>query len=78
MKMNIEARKITLAHRLLTIQKEGLLDKIEALLAFESTSITEEQKKAIDLGIASIENGEKTTHSHVMDETKKRYLHLFK
>lgn len=76
--MNIEARKISLAQRLFAIQKETILDKIEALLAHESTSITEEQKKAIDLGLKSLDEGNKIPHEQVMDETKSRYPNLFK
>jgi predicted transcriptional regulator len=76
--MNIEARKISLAQRLFAIQKETLLDKIEALLAYESTSLTQEQKKAIDKGLESLDDGNKTTHEQVMNETKSRYPNLFK
>jgi hypothetical protein len=36
--MNIEARKIAFAQSLSKIEKETLLDTIEALLACESTS----------------------------------------
>jgi hypothetical protein len=76
--MNIEARKISLAQRLFAIQKETLLDKIEALLAHESTSLTQEQKKAIDMGLKSLDDENKTPHDKVMNETKNRYPNLFK
>jgi len=76
--MNIEARKISLAQRLFAIQKETLLDKIEALLVYESTSLTQEQKKAIDMGLKSLDDENKTPHDQVMNETKNRYPNLFK
>ena len=76
--MNIEARKISLVHRLLTIQKEAVLDKIEALLTKETPSLTLDQKQAIDKGIKSIEEERVSSHENVMDDTKKRYPNLFK
>lgn len=75
--MNIEARKISLAQRLFAIQQETILDKIEALLSYESTVLTKEQKKAIDLGLKSLDDGRRIPHEQVMDETKKRYPNLF-
>jgi predicted transcriptional regulator len=76
--MNIEARKISLAQRLFAIQQETILDKIEALLSRESTTLTKEQKKAIDLGLKSLDDGHSIPHKQVMTETKKRYPKLFK
>lgn len=75
--MNIEARKISLAQKLFSIQQVAILDKIEALLNRES-SLTKEQKKAIDLGLKSLNEGKKIPHEQVMDETKKRYPQLIK
>lgn len=75
--MNIEARKISLAQKLFAIQQEAILDKIEALLNRES-SLTKEQEKAIDLGLKSLDDENKTPHDEVMSETKKRYPNLFK
>ena len=75
--MNIEARKISLAQRLFAIQQEAILDKIEALLSFEST-LTPDQKKAIDEGIKDLDDGKSSSHQQVMDDTIKRYPNLFK
>jgi hypothetical protein len=75
--MNIEARKISLAHRLFAIQTEAILDKIDAILTQESTAITKEQKKAIDMGIKSLDDGHKLSHETVMNLSKKKYPNLF-
>jgi predicted transcriptional regulator len=76
--MNIEARKISLAQKIFAIQQEMILDKIEALLNQESSSpLSKEQKKAIDIGLKSLEEGDKIPHEQVMNETKKRYPNLF-
>ncbi|RLD25301.1 MAG: hypothetical protein DRI54_05170 [Bacteroidetes bacterium] len=75
--MNIEARKISLAQRLFAIQQEAILDKIEALLLNESPTLTKEQKKAIDKGLKSLDDGHRIPHEQVMNETKKRYPNLF-
>ena len=74
---NIEARKISLAQRLFAIQQETILDKIEALLSYESSVLTKEQKKAIDIGLKSLDDGRSIPHEKVMEETKKRYPNLF-
>lgn len=73
--MNIETRKINLAQLLFTVQKESILDKIEALLKKEESSkLSEEQKRAIDEGL----NSPTIPHDQVMSETKNRYPNLFK
>ena len=76
--MNIEARKISLAQRLFAIQEVTLLDKIEALLTYESSSLTKEQKISIDLGLKNLDDENTIPHEQVMNETKKRYPNLFK
>ena len=60
--MSLEARKISLAQKLLAIQQESLLDKIEALLKKENPALTLIQKKAIDRGLESLRNGEGLSH----------------
>jgi len=41
-------------------------------------TLTPEQKKAIDEAIVSIDTVGTTEHDMVMEETQKRYPHLFK
>lgn len=73
--MNIETRKINLAQLLFTVQQESTLDKIEALLKKEESSLlSDEQKRAIDEGLES----PIISHEQVMSETKNRYPNLFK
>ena len=76
--MNREARKISLVHQLLLVQQESILDKIEMLLMHRTSTVTDEQKKAIDKGLQSLENGEKIAHSDVMEQMKKKYPNYFK
>jgi methyl coenzyme M reductase alpha subunit len=45
---------------------------------YESTSLTQEQKKAIDMGLKSLDDENKIPHDQVMNETKNRYPNLFK
>lgn len=77
--MNIETRKINLAQLLFTIQKESILDVIEDVLKRETaSSLTKEQKMAIDEGLKSLEDNGGISHQNVMAETKNRYPNLFK
>lgn len=39
--------------------------------------LTNPQKKAIDEALEDVENGKVRSHQDVMDETKKRFPHLF-
>ena len=41
-------------------------------------SLTEAEKKAIDDGLASIEQGNTYTHEEVMNEMKEKYPNLYK
>ena len=43
----------------------------------ENQDLTDNQKQAIDFGIASLENGKYTKHTDVLNETKLRYPNLF-
>lgn len=76
--MNIEARKISLVQQLLSIQQETILDKIEALLKRSTTTLTNEQKNAIDKGLISLKEGEKIPHEQVMKHFKERFPKYYK
>ena len=75
--MNIETRKISLVQQLLAIEKETILDKIEAILKKES-ELSDEQKESIDNGLKSLLDEESISHQQVLNETKARYSKLFK
>ena len=76
--MNIEARKISLIQQLLLIQQETVLDKIEALLSVDTFTLSDGQKKAIDKGLESLNEGKKMQHEQVMDQIKERFPKYFK
>jgi hypothetical protein len=44
----------------------------------EECLLTDAQKKAIDEALDGVANGRVNTHQYVMEETKKRFPHLFK
>jgi predicted transcriptional regulator len=75
--MNIEARKISLAQRLFMVQQESMLDKIDELLN-QKIKLTVAEKKAIDIGLESLENGRRIPHDEVMEKAKNKYPNLFK
>ncbi|WP_165571351.1 hypothetical protein [Flavobacterium reichenbachii] len=39
--------------------------------------LNDDQKEAIDKALEDVENGKMYSHQEVMDETKKRFPHLF-
>lgn len=75
--MNIEARKIVLAQQLLSIQQETILDKIEDILKVKASTLTYEQKNAIDKGLISLEEDKKIPHEQVMKHMKERHPKYF-
>ena len=76
--MNIETRKIILAQQLLSIQQEAILDKIEDILQGKASSVTYEQKDAIDKGLISLDEGKRIPHEHVMEHMKEQHPKYFK
>ena len=75
--MNIEARKISLVQQLLLVQQESILDKIETLLFKKTFDLTNEQKKAIDKGIQSIDDGNIVSHKDAMQQMNEKYPKYF-
>jgi len=60
------------------LQDYSLVAKIKAMMNNpEETSLTSEQKNAIDKALISVEKNGTKSHETVMTETKKRYPHLF-
>lgn len=72
----------------LTINIDPTNEKALALLNYirtldfitleEKQTLTDAQKRVIDEGLKSLEQGKSYTHSEVMKETKERYPNLFK
>ncbi|WP_333695730.1 hypothetical protein [Flavobacterium sp.] len=77
MNMDIKTSKIELAKVILDLENPELIEEIIHLVQSKST-LTENQKKAIDEAIVSLENKEGIPHNMVMEETKNRYSKYFK
>ena len=75
--MDIQATKIELAQRLLSETSEVVLQKIKDILLSEKTDwwdeISEEEKQAIDEGLAELDRGEGISHDQVMNEIQAKY-----
>jgi len=75
--MDIQATKIELAQRLLSETSEVVLQKIKDILLSEKTDwwdeISEEEKLAIDEGLAELDRGEGISHDQVMNEIQAKY-----
>jgi len=75
--MDIQASKIELAKLILEIDDSSVIDKFLDFFKSEST-LSEQQKRAIDLALEQVERGETIPHEVVMEETRKRYPKYFK
>jgi hypothetical protein len=51
---------------------------LEFVTLEETKALSDIQKQAIDLGIDALENGKSISQKKVLNETKKKYPHLFK
>jgi len=75
--MDIQTSKIELAKIILDIDEQSVVDKFTDFLNAEST-LSNQQKKAIDLALEQVEQGKTIPHDVVMEETRKRYSKYFK
>jgi DNA polymerase IIIc chi subunit len=75
--MDIKTLKIELAKVILDLENPELIEEIIHLVQSKST-LTENQKSAIDEALFSLENKEGIAHDVVMEETKNRYSKYFK
>jgi len=75
--MDIQTSKIELTKVILDIENPKLIEEIILLIQSKS-SLTENQKSAIDKAIYSLDNNEGIHHNVVMEETKNRYSKYFK
>lgn len=73
--MNIQLEKIEIAKMLLSTDNVIILKKIKAILKGKETDwwdeASDEEKAAIEKGIAQLENGEGIPHEKVMKKYKK-------
>lgn len=75
--MDFQATKEELAKMILEIDDTSVLDKFLHFMRSEST-LSEKQKRAIDLALEQVERGETKSHELVMEETRKRYPKYFR
>ena len=75
--MDIQASKIELAKMILDIDEQSVVNKFIDFLNAEST-LSEQQKKAIDLALEQVDRGETIPHEVVMENTRRCYPKYFK
>ena len=79
--MNIEQLqndKLNIINWISQLQDYSLVEKIKSLMdSSDECLLTNEQKKAIDEALQSIETQGTTPHNDVMEETRKRFPHLY-
>ena len=70
--------KLNIINWISQLQDYSLVEKIKELMSSTETCLlTNEQKNAIDEALHSIENKGTLHHNVVMEETKKRFPHLY-
>ena len=74
----IQADKLNIINWITQLQDDVIVEKIKSLMsASDICLLTYEQKEAIDDALISIKTKGTIPHNIVVEETKKRYPHLF-
>ena len=74
----IQADKLNIINWITQLQDDVIVEKIKSLMsASDICLLTNEQKEAIDDALISIKTKGTIPHNIVVEETKKRYPHLF-
>lgn len=74
----IQADKLNIINWITQLQDDVVVEKIKSLMsASDICLLTNEQKEAIDDALISIKTKGTIPHNIVVEETKKRYPHLF-
>jgi len=80
MTMNIQQLqkdKLTIINWMSQLQDYSIVEKVKSIMSPpDECSLSNEQKKAIDEALQSIQVKGTTPHNRVMEETKKRFPHL--
>ena len=76
--MNIREKKLEIVQLVLNTNKATLLNKIEEILKKNAAKdwwdeISDEEKKAIEQGLAEADRGEFISHEEVMKQVKDKY-----
>ncbi|GEM56734.1 hypothetical protein B0A58_14370 [Flavobacterium branchiophilum NBRC 15030 = ATCC 35035] len=70
--------KLNIINWISQLQDYSLIEKVKSIMSSpEACVLSNEQKNAIDEALQSIETKGTTPHNIVMEETKKRFPHLF-
>lgn len=71
--------KLNIINWISQLQDYSLIEKVKSIMMSspEACLLSNEQKNAIDEALQSIETKGTTPHNIVMEETKKRFPHLF-
>jgi hypothetical protein len=70
--------KLRIINWMSQLEDFSLVEKVKSIMSSPDTCLlSSEQKNAIDEALKSIETKGTTPHNVVMDETKKRFPHLY-
>jgi hypothetical protein len=70
--------KLKIINWISQLQDSSLVDKLKAIMSSaEDSTLTNEQKALIDQAFESIQQEGTISHNTVMEETKKRFPHLY-
>ena len=70
--------KLNIIHWISELQDYSVVEKIKSIMnTTKEDSLSIEQKKAIDEAFISIEQQGTASHDNVMEQTKKKFPHLF-
>ena len=76
--MNLQAKKLELVQLILNTEKPAVLAKVEAIFKKEKDAdwwdeISEDERNAIEEGLAEADRGELIPHEKVMKEVRAKY-----
>ena len=73
----LQTDKINIINWINQLQDNYLIEQIKSMMVSDICLLSNEQKNAIDEALQSIEKEGITSHNSVMEETKKRFPHLY-
>ncbi len=74
----LQSDKLSIINWITQLQDYSLVEKVKSIMgSSDACLLSNEQKKAIDVALQSIEVKGTTPHNDVMEETKKRFPHLY-
>ena len=70
--------KLSIINWITQLQDDSVVEKIKSIMSSsDKCSLSNDQKNAIDKSLISIKTKGTKPHNKVVEETKKRYPHLF-